>query len=98
MYFLICVELVDTGEQFLPRGLRGQGDMTGSYPQLRAGFLLIADIDLRGGIVAHDDNGKARMDTALTQSDCAMLGTRLDARGKFLAIQYACHDTLLYTK
>ena len=96
VHFLICVELVDTGKQFLPRSLSGQRDMMGSYSQLRAGLLLVADIDLRGRIVAHDDNGKARMDAALTQHKRPMLRACLDAHSKLLAIQYACHDALLF--
>ena len=92
MYLLIRVELVDAREQFLPRGLCGQGDVIGADVELRTGFLLVADIDLGCGIVSDDDNGKAGIYTVCAQCDCTVFRARLDACGKFLPIQYACHS------
>ena len=86
MHLCIRIQFIDARKQFLPRGLSGQSDVIGQYSQLLARLLLVADIDLGGGIVADDDDGEARVDTVLAQQNRPMLCTRLDAYGKFFAI------------
>ena len=53
------VELRDQAEQLLLGGFRGKRILLAIKAAFGAGFLFIADVNLAGRVVAHDDNRKA---------------------------------------
>ena len=58
----IGVQAVDCGQELILGGLAGQPQDGPVHPGRLAGGLLVADVDLAGRIVAHQDDGQAGYD------------------------------------
>ena len=87
------IEPVNFGEKLLLARLFGQGDQSGEEAELLTGAFLVAHINLRGGILAHDDDGKTRHTSERRlQRLRRLLRFILDHSGKEFAFeQSGCH-------
>ena len=97
VYLRIDVQFLDAREELLLRRLGGEGNVIGTNAELLACPLLVADVDLGGGVAADDDDGKARQYARRLQLCDAACGIFLYPCGKFLARENPCHHALLYT-
>ena len=84
------VQLVDQAEQLVLRGLGRQGVFLAVKSALGARFLLVAHIDLAGGVVAHDDDREPGRDALLFQFRGLVLNARAHLGRKRLAVHSDC--------
>jgi len=59
----VGIETGDDLPESILRRLGGQPELARQEPGLCGGLLLAAHVDLRGGVIAHEDHGKARRDS-----------------------------------
>ena len=91
MHGCVCVQGIDARDQLLLCRIGRQGDVIRDDAELRTRLLLVADVDLRGGISADDDDGEPRVNALRLELRDRASRVLFDFRGKFLARQYACH-------
>jgi len=90
----VLVQAVDQGEQFVLAGAGGQVMGLGNETDFLAVFALVRNIDLRGGIAAHQDHGQAGNAQSLLAAFSYSLGYLLaEAGGDRFAVDQLCgHD------
>ena len=86
VHMIVRIQRVDARKQLLLRRLLRHRNMIRENAEFLTRLLLVADIDLGCRVIAHNDDGKARMDAAFTQEKSPVLRARLDARGEFFPV------------
>ena len=90
----ILRQLFHLGQQRLLRGVGGQVDAAALNAALRAVVDLAADIDLTGGVLAHQNDRQAGVDAPAFQLPDLFCGLGLRGCGQCLAVNDGCaHDT-----
>ena len=86
------VQSVDDGEEFGFGRFGGHADFIRADARALAGADLVADVDLAGGILAHEDDGESGTVPVFGACLDAGLEFVLDACGKCLAVNdLGCH-------
>ena len=84
----ISVERIDLGDELVLRRRLGHLNDFRVDAERLARLVLVAHVDLRSGIRADDDDGKARLHAVLLLQGCGLLLRILAERlGKYLALQ-----------
>ena len=84
----VGVKRIDLRDELVLRRRLGHFDDLGVDAECLARLVLIAHVDLRSGVRADDDDGKARLHAVLLEKRCGFLLRILAERlGKDLALQ-----------
>ena len=86
-----CVQLPHHFQHFLGGGRLGRGEGLGVDPQILARLHLIANVDLRSRIVAHQHDRQARRPAAVRQRGDARPQLVLDLIAHTISVEYSGH-------